>query len=297
MKLQTKAEDVDEFMFANDDVCLFQSGECFNAVTGLFMGNLDKNLLEDTKWCVISYNRLFVLRGKQLESYDFMIEGASQQFRTFSIDRPANHAQLILNHMRGINIKDDIAKMDGNDLVDFIGMVVHYRITSIYDLLPDHALYILEKTYNVVCSNLFDVSSDTDNNFIVSKNKKIATRKYDTSYFNLLLGEKSANRFKVKLTSIPDTTDGLMIGFAPRDVINKEDEYIRSNSHLAYISEYARNLKNSLGSVIEVKYEQDKIIFTMDGEDLGRTFTHIPMSLELYPAFYISRQWQLEFID
>ena len=54
----------------------------------------------------------------------------------FFIDRPFEQFQLILNYLRGIDIKSKLLDLSDSDLKDFIEEVVYYQITPIYEILP-----------------------------------------------------------------------------------------------------------------------------------------------------------------
>ena len=72
-----------------------------------------------------------------------------EEDNAFFIDRPFEQFQLILNYLRGIDIKQKIKTLNESDLIDFIEEVVYYQITPIYDLLPQSGIRILRTKFGI----------------------------------------------------------------------------------------------------------------------------------------------------
>ncbi|EFC36059.1 predicted protein [Naegleria gruberi] len=68
---------------------------------------------------------------------------------SFFIDRPNEQFHLILNYLRGIDIKCKIASLNECDLNDFIEEIVYYQLTPIYEILPSNGIDILRTKYSI----------------------------------------------------------------------------------------------------------------------------------------------------
>ncbi|EFC35970.1 predicted protein, partial [Naegleria gruberi] len=138
----------------------------------------------------------------------------------YFIDRPFEQFQLILNYLRGIDIKEQVENLNGNDLVGFVEEVVYYQITPIYEILPPKGRSLLKSKYGIILE--IDTNSSNTVEFdpqYCSANLVLETptrlKKTNTSDLNSnVLGTKS-NHFKVKLIS---NCNSLMIGFAPKSI-------------------------------------------------------------------------------
>jgi len=68
---------------------------------------------------------------------------------SYMIDRPPDYFGLILNYMRGIDIKHNIYAMNTEQITDFIEEVVFYQVHPIFDILNAEGSRILFKKYGV----------------------------------------------------------------------------------------------------------------------------------------------------
>ena len=72
-----------------------------------------------------------------------------EEDNAFFIDRPFEQFHLILNYLRGIDIKQKISMLSEIDLLDFIEEVVYYQIVQIYDILPPKGIKLLKTKFGL----------------------------------------------------------------------------------------------------------------------------------------------------
>ena len=215
--------------------------------------------------------------------------------KAFFIDRPFEQFHLILNYLRGIDIKQKLSDLSESELKDFIEEVVYYQITPIYEILPPKGIRLLRSKYNITLPCVTGIANKFDSNYCSSNltltHNETRVKKTGNNGFNAFVLGEEGNQFKVKLNS---QVDYLMIGFAPRTV-NLNGNNSKCGYYLFAINGtlYSQNgdlgksyaSKISAGSIVECKFENGNISFIVNGVDKGIAFSNIPNEPKLYPAF------------
>ncbi|EFC46359.1 predicted protein [Naegleria gruberi] len=213
----------------------------------------------------------------------------------YFIDRPSEHFQLVLNYLRGIDIKQKIENLSNNDLDNFIEEVVFYQITPIFDILPRRGIKLLKSKYDGIdyldyvqfdkeyCSSKIQLDSPT----IARKLGKSCN--FDSC---VLAMQTPTNSFKVKLIC---SCQDAMIGFAPKSLdldhsFSKCGYYLYcANGNLYSQRRDGRDVYvNSRiidGSIIECELKDGNISFIVNGTNYGIAFKDIPHAPILCPAF------------
>ncbi|KAF0974088.1 hypothetical protein FDP41_006698 [Naegleria fowleri] len=81
---------------------------------------------------------------------DYFDPKPEQHDQAFFIDRPYEHFHLILNHLRGVDITNNLNKMKEDELSNFMEEVMFYQIPSIFNLFPrGHGKAMLMNKYGI----------------------------------------------------------------------------------------------------------------------------------------------------
>ena len=220
-------------------------------------------------------------------------ENNSSPFSYLYLDRCPEHFELILNFLRGVNIRPNVQSLNECQLSNLIDEIMYYRLdAAMLDLLPPQAAQemkgrVMRQFDAVHCSRHLTLSDD-----------RTMVKKMGGSGCNwnaCVLGEGGC-QFRIKLLN---RCGYMMVGFATSrhgvklDGQNFNVGYYVFTRNGTLFSEGVRNRYYCQwpmllpGSIVEGRFENGQISFVVNGVDRGVAFSNIPSGEKLVPAFNV----------
>ncbi|KAG2389076.1 hypothetical protein C9374_014476 [Naegleria lovaniensis] len=227
---------------------------------------------------------------------DYFVPNPEEHDHAYFIDRPNANFELILDHLRGLNIRSKIERLSEKDLMEFVDEVVYYQVTSIFSLLPSMGKnslrnkYTLELDEEKLRCDTFDPTYTSSGLQLTSNNKRVVKKDHRKNSF-IVFGDVCASEYSIKLIS---NCANLFVGFASRTVNVHSDSLSYDNTGGYYLKMgngrlFSSNKTNCPyngepikdGSVVKAILKENKISFMVNGKTIGKAYD-VP-SHNLYP--------------